>query len=697
MDKKLSNLAWYLKEKKWPLFPCDAEKHPLTAHGFKDATLDFEQIQKWHTQFPEANWAIPTGEITGTFVLDVDAKNETHKEDGIATLAMWREEFSDPIETPTQKTGGGGVQYFFKHPAGHAIKNGTNVLGPGIDLRTTGGYVLIPPSKTVDAYHWELHPQDYEFQEVPGWILSRVNGGPAKAKKAALPKVIQEGTRNDKLFRFACSLRSQGMNEDEILASVAVMNQRGDPPLSDDEVNTIVASASKYEGGIPDTTDVANAYRFMQLYKDTVRYCKALDTWFIWDGKRWRKDDTYQIISLALNVADVIRDEAEKATDSEARKALAKGWAAAKDVWNIESFLRLARSMLPVRPEEMDKATAFLNVNNGILNMATGELEPHDPGRYITKLMDVDYVGVEQCPRWLAFLEERVPKAENREYLQRIVGYALSGRSDGKRAPFIYGAPDTGKSTFLETIIAVAGKEYVQKTNIELILASRHGGGEAATPMLRQLFGARMVITSEIPKGRTVNDGVFKDLTGGDSFTARGLHEAPISDRPTHCLVLYGNYKPDFKDRTGATGNRMAVVGFNVIIPPAQRKDMLDVIGAFMEERSGILNWIIEGYMNYAEYGLREPSDVIEARREYETDQDVIQRYLGENCEFHDDYSVKKAELYKDYVEWCKNANERSETRKSFTREVTQKGYEPGGNGRDQFTGLRMLPAGDRQ
>ena len=204
MDKKLSNLAWYLKEKKWPLFPCDAEKHPLTAHGFKDASMDFEQIEKWHAQFPEANWAIPTGEITGTFVLDVDAKNETHKEDGIATLAMLREQYSDPIETPTQKTGGGGVQYFFKHPAGHAIKNGTNVLGPGIDLRTTGGYVLIPPSKTVDAYHWELHPQEYDFQEVPGWILQRLTSRP----ETAAPQIEDAPTekqRGDKNFVIAQS------------------------------------------------------------------------------------------------------------------------------------------------------------------------------------------------------------------------------------------------------------------------------------------------------------------------------------------------------------------------------------------------------------------------------------------------------------------------------------------------------------
>jgi len=134
----------------------------------------------------------------------------------------------------------------------------------------------------------------------------------------------------------------------------------------------------------------------------------------------------------------------------------------------------------------------------------------------------------------------------------------------------------------------------------------------------------------------------------------------------------------------------MAIVGFNVIIPPEARKDMLDVIAIFMEESSGILNWIFQGYMNYLEDGLRDTADVAAARREYETEQDVIQRFLGERCEFHDDHTILKIDLYNDYKEWCKESNENPESRAAFTREIVRKGYELCDHGRNQIRGLKL-------
>jgi len=688
MDDKLKSLVLLLAQG-WPIFPIEpGGKRPLTDHGYLDASIDPKIVKGWHSRWPAANWAIATG-AANLAVIDLD----THQANGFDSWEMVRTEHPDSIETVQVKTGGNGLHIYFAVPPSHVIRSRTEVW-PGIDCKSAGGYVLAPPSITQKSYEWEFSPNDVKLQMIPDWLLAVLDGHPKKERVVTsskkLPQSIPEGTRNDRLFRLACSFRRKDLTEAEIEAAVSAVNQRCDPPLPEEEVKAIVASTAKYTSGMPDTTDVANAYRFENLYRGQVRFCKGLDTWLIWDGKRWCKDDTYQVIELALKVADVIRDEAEAATDPSARQLLAKGWVAAKDVWNIESFLRLARSLLAIRPEELDKATGYLNVVNGILNMATGELTPHDPSRYITKLLPVEYHWTDECPNWDAFLAERVPKQENREYLQRIIGYALSGRSDGKRVPFIFGSPDTGKSTFLETIKQVAG-DYCQKTSIELILASRYGGsGEGPTPLLRQLFGARMVIASEIPKGRTVNDGIFKDLSGGDSFIARGLHEAPVTDRPTHCLVLYGNEKPKFKDLSGATANRIAIVGFNVIIPPEARKDMLDVIAIFMEERSGILNWIVQGYMNYLEDGLRDTVDVAAARREYETEQDVIQRFLGERCEFHDDHTILKVDLYNNYKDWCKESNENPESRAAFTREIVKKGYELCGHGRNQFRGLKL-------
>src|SRR5687768_1101463 len=140
---KLKNLAWYIK-RSWPIFPCGADKRPLTKNGFYDATLDFETIKEWHQKWPDANWAMPTGaaEEGGADLVVIDIDH--HPDKGVNGFPAWeqlREEHSEPLETVTVRTGGGGSQLYFKYPAGHLVKSGTNVLAPGIDVRARGGYV----------------------------------------------------------------------------------------------------------------------------------------------------------------------------------------------------------------------------------------------------------------------------------------------------------------------------------------------------------------------------------------------------------------------------------------------------------------------------------------------------------------------------------------------------------------------------
>ena len=177
-ETKLKKLAWYVK-KGWPIFPCGADKKPLTKNGFKDASLDMEKIKAWHYQNPGANWGMPTGPKSegGADIAVIDIDN--HPAKGVNGFPVWeqlREENSEPIETVTVITGGGGKQLYFKYPAEHVVKSGTDVLGAGIDIRARGGYVIVPPSITDQPYIFEFSPADTEIQELPEWILSRVNG-----------------------------------------------------------------------------------------------------------------------------------------------------------------------------------------------------------------------------------------------------------------------------------------------------------------------------------------------------------------------------------------------------------------------------------------------------------------------------------------------------------------------------------------
>lgn len=177
-EQKLAGLLWYVN-RGWPVFPCGPDKKPLTTHGFKDATLDAAQVKSWHEQTPGALWGIPTGSTkeggAGLVVIDIDNHPEKHV-NGFPTWDNLRDENSDPIETVTVKTGGGGLQLYFKYPDGHMVRSGTDILGHGIDVRARGGYVIVPPSVTDAPYIYELSPRDTEIMELPEWILKRVNG-----------------------------------------------------------------------------------------------------------------------------------------------------------------------------------------------------------------------------------------------------------------------------------------------------------------------------------------------------------------------------------------------------------------------------------------------------------------------------------------------------------------------------------------
>jgi len=191
LELKFKRLAWYAK-RSWPIFPCGGDKQPLTKHGFKDATLDVNQIRTWNKKYPDALWGMPTGPAdqggAGLVVIDIDALGGKHKLDGSATWEQLREEHSAPIETVTVKTGGGGRQLYFKYPAGHVVKTGQNVLGPGVDCKALGGYVIVPPSKTDAPYTFELSPKDCDVMDLPAWILARVNGRKEPAPAAQRDK-----------------------------------------------------------------------------------------------------------------------------------------------------------------------------------------------------------------------------------------------------------------------------------------------------------------------------------------------------------------------------------------------------------------------------------------------------------------------------------------------------------------------------
>ena len=247
----------------WHVFPCHTPaqtgcscrretcknigKHPRTKNGLSDATTDEARIRRWWQMWPHANVAIRTGAVSGLVVLDRD-----DYKGGTAALQELERTYSPLPETVLGLTGGGGQHYGFAHP-GTPVKNGVETLGPGLDIRADGGYVIAPPSlhESGKHYAWEvLHePDDTLLAPMPAWLQALCQETKAReAVDAGAP--IVDGQRNATLFQMGCSFRAKGCTEAVILAALREMNAtQCQPPLTDAEVQKIVGSIAKYEAG----------------------------------------------------------------------------------------------------------------------------------------------------------------------------------------------------------------------------------------------------------------------------------------------------------------------------------------------------------------------------------------------------------------------------------------------------------------
>jgi hypothetical protein len=263
MSPALLDTALIYATRGWSVFPChtptaagcscrrspcpNVGKHPRTQHGLTDATTDEATIRRWWAMWPDANVAIRAGAVSGLVVLDED----TYKGGG-ASREELEHAYSPLPETVQQLTGGGGVQFLFTHP-GTAVKNGVEALGPGLDIRDDGGYVIAPPSLHASGqrYVWELshHPDDIPLVPMPPWLLALCQELPRR-EAASAGEPIAAGARNATLFQLGCGLRARGLSGAAIGAALAVINQEQcRPPLGPAEVVTIAASCARYAPG----------------------------------------------------------------------------------------------------------------------------------------------------------------------------------------------------------------------------------------------------------------------------------------------------------------------------------------------------------------------------------------------------------------------------------------------------------------
>jgi putative DNA primase/helicase len=402
-------------------------------------------------------------------------------------------------------------------------------------------------------------------------------------------------------------------------------------------------------------TDVGNAERFAARWQGTVKYCFRLEAWLVWNGRRWEIDAGGLIGSSAKAVMRGIGVEAVKQNDDAKRQALLQWARQSENVRRIEGMISLARNEqgMSVEVADLDRDPWLLNVENGTLDLRTGELKPHDPGNLITKIAPLTFDADAECPVFDTFLE-RIFDADvaTISFVQRAIGYSLTGRVSEQAMFIAYGKGANGKSTLFDAVRHVLG-EYATHTPAETFLSKRSGGGAAASPDLARLRGARFVTAVEADQGRRLAEALVKEITGGDPITARHLHKEYFEFKPQCKVWLATNHKPDIRGTDDGIWRRIHLLPFSVAIPKEQQdKDLMEKLRA---EAPGILAWAARGCLDWQQRGLMPPSTVTQATDEYRADSDELGDFIAAKCEIDPTAQTAASALYSAYKGWCED------------------------------------------
>ena len=651
--------------------PCKG-KIPLTPHGYKDASKEAEAVKRLFANH-YANIGIATGKVSGIFVLDIDIKNGAG---GAESLAELEREYGALPSTVEAKTCSGGRHLYFRYPEqGIGCKTG---IRKGIDVRGDGGYVVAPPS-VIDgkSYDWLTGP-DAPIADAPAWlldILSPKDKTPDLSDKDAL--ITQN--RNNTLMLMGVNLRKMGLEQAEIEKNLQSINAaRCSPPLDKAEVSKIARSVSRYDkdGNLSGPlTDTWNAQFLYSGYGGELRYCDALGGWFIWDGTRWQKDEAFQIMKLAQSAVLDMRGKAKSAND----KDLAKHAVRCEAESRLKAMVNLVRCEdgITVTPDTFDGDVYLLNCRNGTLDLRTGELRPHSKTDYITRRLELDYKPEAQCPEWLKFLDSVfLGDKEIIGFMQKAVGYSLSGSMKEQCVFILYGVGMNGKSTFLKHIYRLLG-EYAMNTPATTLMEKY---GESIPNDVARLKGARFVTSIESGKGRALAEAQIKQLTGDDPISARFLHREFFDFFATFKIFLATNHKPNISGTDKGIWRRIMTIPFEKVITPEERDAVLD--DKLAKEYEGILAWAAQGFKLWQKDGLGEVAKIAQATNEYREESDIIGNFITENCVVAEGQQVSASEILKAIQLWAKDGGMRSIKRTEFIDYMQKRGFK-----RDRITG----------
>lgn len=436
----------------------------------------------------------------------------------------------------------------------------------------------------------------------------------------------------------------------EFLALLRVDVARNGPMPSADDPQEAVP---------PPLSEDAIAADFVARQGGAWRHVAKWGAWLRWSGAHWARDDTRAVL-------EAIRQVARAATGPDTRPSDAKRLGSEKTVRAVERIAS-ADPRIAARVGDWDADPFLLNTPAAIVHLETGELIAHDPGRLLTQIASASPGPASHL--WLGFIDDVTGgDSELGKYLARLFGYCLSGSTEEQVFAFLHGPGANGKSVLLQACSKALGS-YAAAAPLGTFMASRN---DAHPTDLAGLVGKRLVTVTETEAGRAWAESRIKAITGGDPIRARFMNRDFFEFMPTFKLVIAGNHRPRLSGVGEAMRRRLHLVPFTVTIPPERRDKRL--LERLLEERDGILGWMIDGHAEWRRIGLSPPARVLLSAEEYFDDEDLVGQWIQERCLLGPACRGTARALFHDWSEWARSTGVEPGSQKSLGDGLRERG-----------------------
>lgn len=419
-------------------------------------------------------------------------------------------------------------------------------------------------------------------------------------------------------------------------------------------------------------SDVGNGELLVRRHGANLRYVHPWQRWLVWDGRRWHDDDTGRPDALMKETLRWLATDANELANPDERKRQLRFALDSERAGRVRAALEMAQSEpgIPVVPDELDLDPWALNVGNGTLDLRSGSLRAHDRADLITRCIETDYCPGAMAPIWTAFLHRVLGGDEKLiQFVQRAVGYSLTGLTTEQVILLVFGAGANGKSTFITTLLDLLGP-YAQQAPAETFIERR----DSIPNDVARLRGTRFVAAAEIGEGRRLNEALVKRMTGGDKITARFMRAEWFEFVPQFTPWLATNHRPEIVGTDVGIWRRVRLIPFTITIPENERDPLLP--RRLQRELPGILAWAVQGCLDWQEHGLAAPPAVVTATKAYRADMDVIGQFLDECCNLEPNTRVKASVLHARLDYWSKENGHDTITQKALASRLSERGYQ---------------------